>query len=233
MPGPIDAQQLIADARAQLGKPYAWGADGPTAFDCSGLVKWVFAKQGLSLPHKASDQATRGHKVATGSIQPGDLIFYDWDGGGIDHVGIAISPTQMIEAPKKGVPVRVMSLTGPHQSMIKTVRRMPGITQGTSTRPAAQGGAQSGGTGIAGLGGGTPSTGGGTSDDGVDSSGIIAGIADGLQQAFRPISGPGALAQGVAHMFEPATIVRWVCGIAGIVFLGWGIVVLAKEVKGS
>jgi cell wall-associated NlpC family hydrolase len=78
-------------ASYQRGKPYVWGAAGPHAFDCSGLVKYVYGKLGVHLPHHAATQYTRMRHVSHHAERPGDLIFFALAGGGtrsIDHVGI-------------------------------------------------------------------------------------------------------------------------------------------------
>jgi cell wall-associated NlpC family hydrolase len=78
-------------ASMQKGKPYRYGADGPRAFDCSGLVKYVYGRLGRSLPHNAQMQYNRTRHVSHAARRPGDLIFMNISGGGrrgIDHVGI-------------------------------------------------------------------------------------------------------------------------------------------------
>ena len=84
-------QRAVRIASHQRGKPYVWGADGPHAFDCSGLVKYVYDKLGVHLPHHAATQYTRVRHVWHVGERPGDLIFFALAGGGtraIDHVGI-------------------------------------------------------------------------------------------------------------------------------------------------
>jgi cell wall-associated NlpC family hydrolase len=68
-------QKVIAYAEAQVGKPYAWGAAGPSAYDCSGLTMMAWAQAGLQLPHQASAQYNVGRHVSYDQLQPGDLIF--------------------------------------------------------------------------------------------------------------------------------------------------------------
>lgn len=80
----------VADLAASLrGRAYAWGGLGPWSFDCSGLVSYVFQTAvGLSLPHSSYLQWMVGRPVAAGTLQPGDLVFFDTDGWGPSHVGI-------------------------------------------------------------------------------------------------------------------------------------------------
>ncbi|MFI8997149.1 NlpC/P60 family protein [Streptomyces sp. NPDC053542] len=101
------AEKAIAFARAQLGKPYVWGATGPTSYDCSGLTQAAWKAAGVSLPRTTWDQVKVGTRVATGDLQPGDLVFFYDD---ISHVGMYIGDGKMIHAPKPGANVRVESI---------------------------------------------------------------------------------------------------------------------------
>jgi cell wall-associated NlpC family hydrolase len=99
---------VLATARAQLGKPYVWGADGPRAFDCSGLTKFVYAAAGVALPHNAAAQYASIKHIPLKSIRPGDLVFSGYEG--IGHVGIYIGGGRMIHAPHTGARVEVAAL---------------------------------------------------------------------------------------------------------------------------
>ncbi|MEY6564066.1 NlpC/P60 family protein [Streptomyces sp. PGLac3x] len=101
------AEKVIAFARAQMGKPYVWGAAGPDSFDCSGLTQAAWKTAGISLPRTTWDQVGVGQKVSVDSAQPGDLVFFYDD---ISHVGIYIGGGEMIHAPKPGANVRVESI---------------------------------------------------------------------------------------------------------------------------
>jgi len=112
--GAMTAVQLTAALRAaesRRGLPYAWGAAGPTAFDCSGLVQWAFAQAGVSMPRVAADQARAGPAVPVSQLQPGDLLFYHTDPtdpGYISHVAIYLGSGWMIQAPQPGMDVQVV-----------------------------------------------------------------------------------------------------------------------------
>lgn len=101
---------VLAFARAQLGEPYRFNAAGPNAWDCSGLTMVAYAQIGVALPHYSAAQALRGVAVnwRTEGIAPGDLVFLETSPGSgvIGHVGIAISATQWIQAPRVGDVVR-------------------------------------------------------------------------------------------------------------------------------
>ena len=93
-------------AMRYLGVPYVWGGASPAGFDCSGLVMYVFAQLGVSLPHYTGAQWNMGVPVARGDLQPGDLVFFD----GLGHVGIYIGGDQFVHAPHTGDVVKVSSL---------------------------------------------------------------------------------------------------------------------------
>ncbi len=79
------AEKVLAFARAQIGKPYVWGATGPSSYDCSGLTQAAWREAGVTLPRTTWDQVEVGTRVATSDLQPGDLVFFYDD---ISHVGI-------------------------------------------------------------------------------------------------------------------------------------------------
>jgi cell wall-associated NlpC family hydrolase len=98
---------VVGIAMQELGKPYVWGASGPSAFDCSGLVAYVYAQVGVSLPHNAAAQYGYGSPVAYEDLQAGDLVFFS----GLGHVGIYIGAGQFIHAPHTGDVVKISSLS--------------------------------------------------------------------------------------------------------------------------
>lgn len=102
------AAKAVDTARAQLGKPYEWGAGGPGSFDCSGLTSYAWAAAGVSLPHSSRAQYSSLPHVARSQIQPGDLLFY---GSPIHHVGIYEGGGIMINAPETGENVRRDSIS--------------------------------------------------------------------------------------------------------------------------
>lgn len=103
--------KVINFAQAQLGEPYKFNAAGPDLWDCSGLTMAAYAEAGVSLPHYSGAQVAYGSPVdwRNEAIKPGDLIFLEsYVGSGIiNHVGLAISSTQWIQAPRTGDVVRV------------------------------------------------------------------------------------------------------------------------------
>ena len=94
-------------ALSKVGKPYRWGASGPNAFDCSGLVKWSFAQAGRQLPRTSRAQSTAGTPVSRANLQPGDLVFFYKP---ISHVGIYIGNGKVVHASRKGQPVKISDM---------------------------------------------------------------------------------------------------------------------------
>lgn len=101
------ADKVLAFARDQIGKPYVWGATGPSSYDCSGLTQAAWKAAGVDLPRTTWDQVEVGTRVATADLKPGDLVFFYDD---ISHVGIYKGDGMMIHAPKPGANVREESI---------------------------------------------------------------------------------------------------------------------------
>jgi cell wall-associated NlpC family hydrolase len=93
---------VLAYARAQVGKRYVSGGEGPNSFDCSGFTKRAYARAGLRLPHSSSGQAARARRISRADARPGDLVV------GPGHVGIYMGGGMMIDAgnPSTGVVYR-------------------------------------------------------------------------------------------------------------------------------
>jgi peptidoglycan DL-endopeptidase CwlO len=94
-------------ALTRRGDPYVWGAAGPNAFDCSGLVVWAFAQEGIALPHYTGSLWDSGMHVSRSDLEPGDLVFFFQD---ISHVGMYIGNGLMVDAPTQGQDVQVQAI---------------------------------------------------------------------------------------------------------------------------
>ncbi|MEU5632051.1 NlpC/P60 family protein [Streptomyces rishiriensis] len=101
------AEKALAFARAQIGKPYVWGAMGPGSYDCSGLTRAAWQAAGVTLPRTTYDQANAGATVSLADARPGDLVFFYDD---VSHVGLYVGNGMMIHAPKPGAYVREESI---------------------------------------------------------------------------------------------------------------------------
>ncbi|MFI6929154.1 NlpC/P60 family protein [Streptomyces sp. NPDC050287] len=97
------AASAVAAARSALGRPYIWGANGPSGFDCSGLMQWSYAQAGVFLPRTSQAQRFAGRQVPLSQAQPGDLVTYRSDAS---HVAMYMGNGQVIHAPYPGAPVR-------------------------------------------------------------------------------------------------------------------------------
>ncbi|WP_406219184.1 NlpC/P60 family protein [Streptomyces canus] len=114
------AAKALAFVRAQIGKPYVWGATGPDSYDCSGLTQAAWKAAGVDLPRVTYDQVNAGTTVSLADAQPGDLVFFYDD---ISHVGLYIGNGMMIHAPKPGAYVREESIYYDGESAIHSVVR--------------------------------------------------------------------------------------------------------------
>ncbi|MFC4033064.1 C40 family peptidase [Streptomyces polygonati] len=103
------ADQLIAFLKAQIGKPYVWGATGPDSYDCSGLTQAAFASIGITIPRTSEEQSTFGTPVSLNALQPGDLIFWGGEGSAF-HVGVFIGDGQYLDAANPSTPVGIKNL---------------------------------------------------------------------------------------------------------------------------
>jgi cell wall-associated NlpC family hydrolase len=95
------ARNVVSIAASKAGAPYRYGATGPSAFDCSGFTRWVYAKAGRHLPRTSSAQAGAARHVSASDRRPGDLVFFH-DGGGVYHVAIYAGSDSVWHAPRPG-----------------------------------------------------------------------------------------------------------------------------------
>jgi peptidoglycan DL-endopeptidase CwlO len=98
---------VVGIAMQFLGVPYVWGGASPSGFDCSGLIMYVYAQVGVSLPHHAASQYGMGSPVSRDQLQAGDLVFFN----GLGHAGIYIGGGQFIHAPHTGDVVKISNLS--------------------------------------------------------------------------------------------------------------------------
>ncbi|WP_010471094.1 NlpC/P60 family protein [Streptomyces somaliensis] len=97
------AAAAVRAARSAVGRPYVWGANGPGAFDCSGLVQWAYARAGVALPRTSQAQRDAGRRVALSEARPGDLVTYRPDAS---HVAMYVGGGRVVHAPHPGARVR-------------------------------------------------------------------------------------------------------------------------------
>jgi cell wall-associated NlpC family hydrolase len=98
---------VVGKAMQFLGVPYVWGGASPGGFDCSGLIVYVYAQMGVSLPHYTGALWNVGTPVSYNQLQAGDLVFFN----GIGHAGIYIGGGQFVHAPHTGDVVKISSMS--------------------------------------------------------------------------------------------------------------------------
>jgi cell wall-associated NlpC family hydrolase len=114
----------VETALAYHGVPYLWGGATPSAFDCSGLVLYVFGQHGVQLPHYSGFQFLQGEKIPVSQIQPNDVVFF---GSPVHHVGIYVGGGYFIHAPKRNDFVKITKLA--ERNDIAGVRRYPWVAR--------------------------------------------------------------------------------------------------------
>lgn len=105
-PAQSSADSIAALAMQYVGSPYVWGASGPSAFDCSGLVSYVYGQFGTSLPHSSEGIRSAGTVISAAEAQPGDVIW--WSG----HVAIYVGDGMMVSAESESVGVQYLAVRG-------------------------------------------------------------------------------------------------------------------------
>ncbi|MBU8905933.1 C40 family peptidase [Desertibacillus haloalkaliphilus] len=92
------ADEIIANAKKQIGVPYQFGGSSPSGFDCSGFIYYVFDQSGIQLPRTASDQYNAGTSVSKSELKKGDLVFFETYKPGPSHSGIYVGDNKFIHA---------------------------------------------------------------------------------------------------------------------------------------
>lgn len=108
-------QRVVSYALSMVGRRYSFGASGPSAFDCSGLMMASYRRIGIGLPHYSRGQYSVTRRVSRGELRVGDLVFFF--GHGIKHVGMYIGGNQFVHAANYQEGVIVTSLSDPYYVM--------------------------------------------------------------------------------------------------------------------
>lgn len=114
-PGPAETRSIgrtaARIARSMVGAPYRYGGDSPAGFDCSGLVRYSFARAGRpGLPHSVRGLVELARPVPIDSIEPGDLLFFSGSWlGKKSHVAIYLGERRFVHAPSSGKSVEIVS----------------------------------------------------------------------------------------------------------------------------
>jgi hypothetical protein len=112
------SDSIIATAAEAMGRPYSYGGTGEDGegFDCSGLIQYSYAKHGITLPRRSTDQAREGRKIdrRLKLLAPADILTFSNRGGEVTHVGLYIGEGRFIHSATRGVQVSVLSAEDPY-----------------------------------------------------------------------------------------------------------------------
>ena len=124
------AGRAISFALGEVGKPYVWGAEGPHAYDCSGLMMRAYESAGVTLPRTSRQQYWAGAQLPVRRAQPGDLLFWAYDSSDPDtihHVAMYLGNGQMVEAANPSVPLRQRAMSFDEDGLMPLAVR-PGVS---------------------------------------------------------------------------------------------------------
>jgi cell wall-associated NlpC family hydrolase len=102
--------EIVVRAIALLGTPYQFGGNGPDAFDCSGLVRYVHQELGIEVPRTAAEQFRAATAIELKQLEPGDLLFFRTQGDGVSHVAIYAGSGRFVHAPQTGRVIELRAL---------------------------------------------------------------------------------------------------------------------------
>ena len=109
-PATTVGNEVAIRAISLLGAPYEWGGNGPTTFDCSGLVRFIYDQVGIPVPRTAAEQFSAAKPIDLAGLKPGDLLFFRTQGQRISHVAIYTGEGRFVHAPRSGQPVEFRML---------------------------------------------------------------------------------------------------------------------------
>jgi hypothetical protein len=204
-----------------------FGAVGPSSFDCSGLVQFVYKKFGLTTPRTTSDMMgskSNLQSVTRAQLQPGDLIFSNWEGQPSSHVGIYNGSGSIIEAPQPGQNVKVTTLGPNYWAHVDNIRRVPGTNGSAPPGLIAQIGAGIGAANSM-IAGWIPTPGNVTD--------ALSNVGNAMGSVAQSAVGVGKFAELATRAFLPSNLLRGTAFLFGTVFLLIGIWFLAREIKES
>ena len=113
IPAITSASSVVSEAQKYKGVPYAYGGTSSSGFDCSGFTQKAFSDAGISISRTTGGQYNSGTPVDKGSLQAGDLVFFNTSGGGVSHAGIYIGSSNFIHS-SSSQGVMISSINDPH-----------------------------------------------------------------------------------------------------------------------
>lgn len=223
--------QVVDLARAQIGDPYVFGAEGPNAFDCSGLVEWVYDQLGIKVPRTTTQMMAPGSPlipIQPATAKPGDLVFSNWIGRPSSHVAILTDRGTVIEAPQPGQTVKETIFGPNYRRHVDAWRRVPGL-EGANPTPADRVDAITAGV-ATGLGviPGVPSAISHAKPTVGETLDVLSSAASGMVEGVQNM---GRLAGLITHAFMPSAILRGVFFFGGWVLILIGVWFLSMEVR--
>lgn len=230
----VAGSDIVAYARTQLGDPYRWGAEGPDAFDCSGLVQYVYKHFGISTPRTTFDmvRSDRLQPISRADLRPGDLVFSNWIGKPSSHVAIYAGNGQVIEAPTEGEDVKVTKLGPGYWSHADAYRRVKGVDGSTSGSSGTSSTSSDVLDALAGSGALGPA---GSLLQLIPNPGNVTAALTNIGTAMAGVAGSaaqmGEFATLAGRAFLPSNIMRGAFLSAGVICLLIGVWFLAREVK--
>lgn len=229
----VSGADVVAYARQQLGDPYVFGAEGPNAFDCSGLVQYVYKHFGLNTPRTTYDMARSDklQKISRKDLQPGDLIFSNWIGRQSSHVGIYAGNGQIIEAPEPGKDVMVTKLGPGYWSHVDGYRRVPGVDGAAGATAAAGGSRGSLADPVGQILGPAGQIIGNLITAPTDVTSALTNVGTSLAGVAAGAAEMGKLAELASKAFLPNNIMRGGFIFGGVVCVLIGVWFLAREIK--
>lgn len=206
--GPLD--RFLAAAEGAVGAPYVYGAEGPSSFDCSGLIQWAAGKAGFKgVPRTSEAQWGWVHRIQLNELQPGDLVFTQWPGDNTapGHVQIYAGNGRLVGADNSHTGVEYSKLSDAAGHVVG-YGRIPGQA------------ASSGGSDLGGLVGGL-----GDILTGGAGTLLQLAIPQPVQDAF---TGLQKLAEGLAWFINPENWARILAGGLGVILVAFGLFFLVR-----
>ena len=127
---------VTTTAQKHLGAPYRWAGTTPQGFDCSGFLQTVFNEYEIGLPRRSRDQAVVGTRVAVAALQPGDLLFFAFRKGHVDHAALYLGEGRIIHASASAGGVVISDLSAYHLKHLVVARRV--LDAGTAAARSAE-----------------------------------------------------------------------------------------------
>lgn len=209
----VTGTEVIDEAQKFLGDPYVYGAAGPTSFDCSGFVQYVFKQLGITTPRTSETQYTWGgtEAITRNQLRPGDLVFYN--GASPGHVGFYAGGGKVLHAPHTGTVVKYEPID--QIGTITGYRRVTNVQAGASD----VGWTNIPGDIVGGIEGGAKDLLGGALS-------IPGDIVDFFKDATTAVEGS---VHFFTLLFQPTTYVRLASGFFGLFFMIAAAIFLIRE----